>query len=503
MFEIVVFIAGGVIGTVAGWLIVREKLKNSSIHVRAELEQQCAVISERLERVTGELEQERNKTQLMVNELTELRNGKEAVAVKLAGSESKLTELEKNEAEKNRLITDLEKKNTDKDSEIRQLDADKGRLNAQLRELETRLEEQQKQAEEKLKLLVEAKEQLAEQFKNLANDILDTNSKKFTEQNQIKLDAVMKPLGEKMKDFEKKVEDSYVKGAKERSSLVEQLKNLQSLNQQLSRGAENLTKALKGDSKLQGNWGEIVLERILEASGMQKGREYQTQESFSTEQGRYQPDVIINLPDGKTVIIDAKVSLTAYERYCSAENSSPEQAVALKEHLTSIKNHLKLLSGKNYQDLPELKSLDFVLMFIPIEPAFAIAVQADQELLFQASKQNITLVTASTLLATLRTIAYVWRQEDQQRNASEIARLAGEMYNKFEGFIADLDSVGNRISQLHRAYDAARNKLVDGRGNLVRTAGKIKDLGARTNKKLPDALIEAAEDEHNIEQLTE
>jgi DNA recombination protein RmuC len=503
MLEILIFIVGGLVGTTAAWFIVKSRLQAVSVRDRAELEQQCAVISERLERMTGELEQDRNKTQLMVNELTELRNGKEAVAVKLAGSESKLTELEKNGAEKNRLITGLEKKNIDKDNEIRQLDADKGRLNAQLRELETRLEEQQKQAEEKLQLLVEAKEQLAEQFKNLANDILETNSKKFTEQNQIKLDAVMKPLGEKMKDFEKKVEDSYVKGAKERSSLVEQLKNLQELNQQLSKGAENLTKALKGDSKVQGNWGEMILERILESSGMQKGREYLTQESFTTEQGRYQPDVIITLPDGKTVIVDAKVSLTAYERYCSADGNTAEQSLALKEHIASIKTHIKLLSSKNYQDLPELKSLDFVLMFIPIEPAFALAVQTDQELLFQASKQNITLVTPSTLLATLRTVAHVWRQEYQERNAAEIARLAGEMYNKFEGFITDLDSVGNRISQLHKAYDAARNKLVDGRGNLVRTAGKIKDLGARTSKKLPDTLIEAAEDGHNIEQLTE
>ena len=503
MFEILAFIIGSTVGVVASWFIIKEKLKNVSISDNAELEQRYAVISARLENMTRELEQERTNLKLAVNELTELRKAKETIAVTLAGNESKLIELAKVEQEKNRLIAGLEKNNTDKDSEIRQLDADKGRLNAQLRELETRLEEQQKQAEEKLQLLIEAKEQLSEQFKNLANDILEKNSKKFTEQNQVKLDAVMKPLGEKMKDFEKKVEDSYVKGAKERSSLVEQLKNLQALNQKLSKGAEDLTKALKGDSKIQGNWGEVVLERILEASGMQKGREYLTQESFSTEQGRYQPDVIIKLPDGKTVIIDAKVSLTAYERYCSAEHNSLEQTEALKEHLVSIKSHIKSLGNKNYQDLPEVKSLDFILMFIPIEPAFSVAIQTDQELLFQASKQNITLVTPSTLLATLRTVAYVWRQEDQQRNASEIARLAGEMYNKFEGFVTDLDSVGNRINQLQKVYDAARNKLIEGRGNLVRTAGKIKDLGARTSKKLPDTLTEAAEAEHKIEQLTE
>ncbi len=498
MFEILTFIVGAIAGTVVSWFIVRERVKSASIRDRAELDQQNAIISAQLTSTTDELELERNKTKQATDELAELRNAKEAIAINLAGSVSKVAELEKNEQEKNRLVTELEKKNSNNASEIRELDADKGRLHAQLRELETRLEEQQKQAEEKLQLLVEAKEQLAEQFKNLANDILETNSKKFTEQNQLKLDAVMKPLGEKMKDFEKKVEDSYVKGAKERSSLVEQLKNLQELNQQLSKGAENLTKALKGDSKIQGNWGEVILERILEASGMQKGREYQTQESFTTEQGRYQPDVIIKLPDGKTVVIDAKVSLTAYERYCSAEHNSLEQVSALKEHLGSIKNHIKLLSGKNYQDLPELKSLDFVLMFIPIEPAFSLAIQTDQELLFQASKHNITLVTPSTLLATLRTVAYVWRQEDQQRNASEIARLAGEMYNKFEGFVKDLDGVDNRIKQLRSSYDAARNKLVSGRGNLVRTAGKIRDLGARTNKKLPEAMIETAAAEHQL-----
>jgi DNA recombination protein RmuC len=495
MLEIITFIVGGVVGTGVAWTII--KLRKNSVQV--ELVQECAVLGERLERMTREAEQARSQGKELIDELTALRKVKEELAIQLAGTESKLTELLKNEQGKSQQIINLEKKSSEKDREIRQLDADKGRLNSQLRELEIRLEEQQKQAEEKLKLLIEAKEQLSEQFKNLANDIFEKNSRKFTEQNQVKLDAVMKPLGEKMKDFEKKVEDSYVKGAKERSSLVEQLKHLQELNQKLSKGADDLTKALKGDSKLQGNWGELVLERVLEASGMQKGREYLTQESFSTDQGRYQPDVIINLPDGKTVIVDAKVSLTAYERYCSAENNSPQQASALKEHLVSLKNHIKLLSSKNYQDLPELKLLDFVLIFIPIEPAFALALQADPELLFQASKLNITLVTPSTLLATLRTIAYVWRQEDQQRNASEIARLAGEMYNKFTGFVKDLDGIDNRIKQLHSSYDAARNKLVAGRGNLVITAGKIRDLGARTNKHLPEMLIEEADMEHKGE----
>lgn len=502
MPEIFVLLAGIVIGIAVGWFVIQEKLKSTSIGEKAELEQQYALSKERFERIREQLEVERNAKQAVIEELTELRNTKEDIALKLAGGESKIAALLKNEAEKNQLMIALEKKNSAQDREIRELNVDKGRLNSEFIELNTRFEEQQKQASEKLKLLSDAKVQLIEQFKNLANDILEKNSAQFTEQNREKLDAVMKPLAEKLQDFEKKVEDSYVKGAKERSSLVEQLKNLQELNQKLSKGADNLTKALKGDTKIQGNWGEMVLERVLEASGMQKGREYQTQESFSTEHGRYQPDVIINLPDGKTVVIDAKVSLTAFERYCSSDNNSTEQAIALKAHIASLKNHIKLLAGKNYQDLPELKSLDFVLMFVPIEPAFAIAIQTDQELLFQASKQNITLVTPSTLLATLRTVAYVWRQDDQQRNASEIARLAGEMYNKFAGFVKDLDGVDNRIKQLRISYDAARNKLVSGRGNLVRTAEKIRKLGARTNKKLPKNLREAVESKHQIEQLT-
>ncbi|MFZ4797773.1 MAG: DNA recombination protein RmuC, partial [Bacteroidia bacterium] len=297
---------------------------------------------------------------------------------------------------------------------------------------------------------------------------------------------------------EKKVNDVYISEGKERASLKNQLEMLQQLNQQMSKEANNLTKALKGENKTQGNWGEFILESVLEKSGLVKGSEYKIQESFTNEEGkRLQPDVIINLPESKTLIIDSKVSLNAYERFSSAE-SDEERLQAAKEHILSLRTHLKGLSGKSYQNMHQIQSLDFVLLFIPIEPAFALAVQSDAGLFNDAFEKNIVIVSPTTLLATLRTVASIWRNEKQSANAIDIAKKAGDLYDKFEGFIKDLIEVGKKIDQTKSNYSDAMNKLVDGKGNIINRFEELRKLGAKADKQLPQSLVDRAENNLNL-----
>jgi DNA recombination protein RmuC len=336
-------------------------------------------------------------------------------------------------------------------------------------------------------------ERFTKEFENLANKIFDDKSQKFTEQNKTNLGEILNPLGEKIKDFEKKVNDVYVSEGKERASLKNQLEMLQQLNQQMSKEANNLTKALKGENKTQGNWGEFILESVLEKSGLVKGNEYKVQESFTNDEGkRLQPDVIINLPENKTLVIDSKVSLNAYERFSSADTEE-ERILASKEHLLSLKTHIKGLSAKSYQSIHQIQSLDFVLLFIPIEPAFALAVQSDSGLFNDAFEKNIVIVSPSTLLATLRTVASIWRNEKQSNNAIEIAKKAGDLYDKFDGFIKDILEVGKKIDQTKSNYSDAMNKLIDGRGNIISRFEELKTLGAKADKQLPQSLIDRAE----------
>ena len=338
--------------------------------------------------------------------------------------------------------------------------------------------------------LTDLQNKFTKEFENLANKILEEKSSKFTMQNKENLDQILKPFGEKIKDFEKKVDEVYVNDSKERAGLVQQIKTLHELNQQMSKEAVNLTNALKGQTKTQGNWGEFILENILEKSGLKKGREYLVQESLTTEDGkRFQPDVLIILPEDKTIVVDSKVSLNAYERYSSAEDDS-EKIQALRDHIISLRNHIKGLSAKNYQNLYQIQSLDFVLMFLPIEPAFSLAVQAEPALFNEAFEKNIVIVSPSTLLATLRTIASIWRQEKQNKNALEIARQGGALYDKFVGFVEDLIGIGNKIDATKDGYVNAMKKLHEGSGNLVSRAEKIKSLGAKANKSLPKALLD-------------
>jgi len=333
------------------------------------------------------------------------------------------------------------------------------------------------------------------EFENLANKIFEDKSKKFTEQNKTNLENILNPLKENIIKFEKKVDDTYKVEASERNSLKGEIKSLVTLNKQISEEANNLAKAMKGDSKKQGNWGEIILEKVLERSGLQKGVEYEMQASFTAEDGkRVQPDVIINLPDKKHIVVDSKVSLVAYELFVNAQTDE-EREKNLQAHISSVKNHIKGLSEKNYQSLGQLNTPDFVLLFMPIESSFSLAVQADNEIFNFAWERKIVIVSPSTLLATLRTIASIWKQERQTRNALEIAKQSGDLYDKFVGFADDLISVGKKMNDAKTSYDEAMKKLSSGKGNLIRRTEVIKELGAKTTKDIPQSLLERANEE--------
>ena len=350
----------------------------------------------------------------------------------------------------------------------------------------------EKQMNEKSEELSKLQEKFTKDFELVASKILDEKSNKFTLQNQENLDKILKPFQEKIENFEKKVESTQKDNIERSTALREQIKNLTALNEQMSKEANNLTKALKGDSKTQGNWGELVLERVLEKSGLEKDREYFIQKSFTREDGsRVLPDVVINLPDHKKMIVDSKVSLRAYERFVNEEDTD-QRAMHLKQHVADLKRHIEQLSDKNYQDLYEIESPDFVLLFIPIEPAFAIAINSDNQLYNQAFEKNIVIVTPSTLLATLRTIDSMWNNEKQQQNAIEIARQAGGLYDKFHGLMTDLTAVGKKMDDAKSGYSAAMNKLVEGNGNLITRVENLKKMGAKAKKALPDALIKRA-----------
>jgi DNA recombination protein RmuC len=370
------------------------------------------------------------------------------------------------------------------------------RLARDLRGLEERYEAEQRSASGKLQFLTDAKEALTAQFESLATGILEEKSKRFTEQNQANLGLLLDPLRTKITEFQKRVEEASVQEGKDRTALSEQVRQLLELNQMLSEDAKNLTSALKGSSKTQGTWGELILERILEASGLRPGDDYVAHEGPMAADGeRQQPDVVINLPETRHLVVDSKVSLVAYERFASA-GTDPERQVALRQHLDSIRTHLKALSEKKYQTIYALNSLDFVLMFVPIEPAFMLAVTNDRELFMDAWQRNVLLVSPSTLLFVVRTVAHLWRQEAQSRNAREIAGRGGELYDKLVAFVEDLRTVGERLKSAQSAYAFAEQKLYRGKGNAIRQAEMLRDLGVKPRNQLPRALAGSpAEDE--------
>ena len=393
-------------------------------------------------------------------------------------------------------LTTLENKLLSLEDEKNSLREDKELLGNRITRYQADLENLELKNTEQKQEVEQLQEKFTKEFENLANKILDEKSTKFTEQNQVNIKNILHPLQEKILLFEKKVEESQKENISIHSALKEQLLNLQSQNLKITQEAENLTKALKGDSKMQGNWGELVLERVLEKSGLEKDREYTVQQSFTREDGsRVLPDVIINLPDNKKMVVDSKVSLTAYERYVNADDETDREQF-LKEHIASLRKHVDQLSAKKYEDLYEMESPDFVLLFVPIEPAFAVAINNDNNLYNKAFEQNIVIVTPSTLLATLRTIDTMWNNEKQQRNAIQIAKQAGALYDKFEGFVGDLTRVGKKMDEAKTEYKGAMNKLVEGRGNIVTSIEKLKKMGAKAKKSIPESIINRALDNH-------
>jgi DNA recombination protein RmuC len=373
--------------------------------------------------------------------------------------------------------------------------AEKESFAIQLSKKETDFENLWERNKEQKQEVEQLQEKFTKEFENLANKILEEKTSKFTEQNKENLVNLLNPLQEKIQLFEKKVEDTHKESIDYHAALRQQIVGLTAMNEQMSKETLNLTKALKGDSKMQGNWGELILERVLEKSGLEKDREYFVQASFVNEEGnRVFPDVVINLPDGKKMIVDSKVTLTSYERYIN-EDDDNLKAQHLKDHVLSINRHVEQLSNKNYQDLYEIESPDFVLLFIPIESAFAIALNEDTNLYNKAFEKNIVIVTPSTLLATLRTIDSMWTNQKQQENALEIARQAGALYDKFHGLWTDLITVGKKLDDAKSGYSDAMNKLIDGSGNLINRVENLKKMGAKAKKSLPDNIISRAENQ--------
>jgi len=369
---------------------------------------------------------------------------------------------------------------------------------ARIAELQTLLESERRSIREKIALLEQAEKNMTTSFENLANRIIEEKSKKFTEQNKLNLGEVLTPLREQLGDFKKKIEDVYDKESKDRLSLHHEITSLKSLNEQMSKDAINLTKALKGESKTRGNWGEVILERVLEDSGLKNGREYETQGSFRDESGKlFYPDVVVHLPDNKDVVIDSKISLNAYERYCSTEDEN-ERKQFLRDHNASIRNHVAGLQGKSYAELVKVNSLDMVLMFVPIEPALMLAFEHDETLFQDAFKSGIFLVSPSTLTMNLRIIQNMWRYEYQNKNAQEIAKRAGDMYDKFAGFVEALEDVGDKLDKAQSAYHTAHKRLAEGKGNLIKRAEDMRKLGLETSKKLPDNLVANALEDNVI-----
>ncbi len=452
MSESIIILATFIIALAIGIFIGKALFSANSKSEKASLEEKVNGLLSQIEQLKQQFQTERiqweNQLRQSITEKESIRTEKEALAIQLS----------KKEVDFDNLL----ERNKEQKQEVEQL-----------------------------------QEKFTKEFENLANKILEEKTTKFTEQNKENLKNILSPLQDKIQLFEKKVEDTHKESIDYHAALRQQILGLKEMNAQMSKETLNLTKALKGDSKMQGNWGELVLERVLEKSGLEKGREYEVQQSFVTEEGnRVQPDVVINLPDGKKMIVDSKVTLTAYERYTNEEDEDLRTQY-LKEHVIALKRHVEQLSDKNYQDLYKIESPDFVLLFVPIEPAFALALNEDATLYNKAFEKNIVIVTPSTLLATLRTIDSMWTNQKQQENAYEIARQAGALYDKFEGFVSDLIKIGKKIDESKVEYSGAMNKLVEGKGNLITSVEKLKKMGAKAKKSLPESIINRAENETN------
>jgi DNA recombination protein RmuC len=466
-----------------------EELKQQERERLAYGQQQQAKLAE-LQQQLGQMEGQVRAIPALEAKITEREAQIQRLQEELRATGSKLAA----QIEQGNQLEGLREELTSARSRALALSDDITRLTANERQLTTQLQQERQAAQEKLAILIEAKDALSNQFKTLANEIFEEKSKRFTEQNKENLGSLLNPLNERIQTFGKLVQDTYDKDSKERLTLENELKRLQELNTRLNEDAVALTNALTGTSnKTQGTWGEMVLEKVLESSGLTRGREYDVQQSdvLETEEGgfkRYQPDVIINLPDNKHLVIDSKVSLNAYVRHTGLTDEALRE-IELKSHIAALRAHIKTLSEKRYQDLYGITSIDFVFMFVPVEPAYLLAVQRDMALFTEAFDKRIVIVGPSTLLATLRTVASIWRYEHQNQNALEIARQSGAMYDKFVGFVETLEKLGKQLSTTQDTYSDALKQLSTGRGNLVGRADKLQKLGIKTNKQLSANLL--------------
>ncbi|NNN70414.1 DNA recombination protein RmuC [Vibrio sp. 3-2(1)] len=470
-------------GSVAGWW-VKQKLNLKSELLQQQLETHQAHHQQQIIELKQALQQARQ-------ELDELDEERDKAAFELKQSHGKFMAA----MEKLRYFEVVKQERQQSMEDAHALREQKSQLEAQLREQEARHEQQIQSSQEKLQLLEHAEERLKQQFEQLANQLFEVKTAKVDQQNRRSLEGLLSPLKEQLEGFKKQVNDSFNHEAKERHTLVHELKNLQRLNEQMAQEALNLTQALKGDNKQQGNWGEVVLARVLTESGLREGHEYHTQVSLQNEAGkRYQPDVIVNLPHDKQVVIDSKMALVAYERYFHAQTES-ERARALSEHLLALRAHIKGLGQKDYHQLKGLQSLDYVLMFIPVEPAFQVAIQADPSLVKEAMEQNILLVSPTTLLVALRTIDNLWRNDRQNQNAKLIAERASKLYDKLRLFMEDMEGLGGALDRANQNYQGAMNKLATGRGNALRQAESFKQLGVEIKRSINSEWVEQAQNE--------
>ncbi|WP_434708142.1 DNA recombination protein RmuC [Vibrio parahaemolyticus] len=468
-------------GVAVGWWVKQRFITQTQL-----LEQQ--LVSEK-QLHQQQLEQVKQSLADAQQELDELDNERDKAAFEVRQSHGKLMAA----MEKLRYFEAVKQERQQYFDELGQMREQKSRLETQLREQQARHEQMNQANAEKLQILEQAEVRLKQQFEHLANQLFEEKTAKVDLQNRQSLEGLLSPLKEQLEGFKKQVNDSFSQEAKERHTLVHELKNLQRLNEKMTREAVNLTQALKGDNKQQGNWGEVVLARVLAESGLREGHEYETQVNLQSEAGkRYQPDVIVHLPQNKQVVVDSKMALVAYERYFNAETDA-ERDRALSAHLTALRAHIKGLSMKDYHKLKGIQSLDYVLMFIPVEPAFQVAIQADPSLIKDAMEQNIILVSPTTLLVALRTIDNLWRNERQNENAKLIAQRATKLYDKLRLFIDDMEGLGGALDRANQTYQGAMNKLATGRGNVIRQAESFRQLGVEIKRPISSDLAQLAQ----------
>ncbi|EKM21760.1 MULTISPECIES: DNA recombination protein RmuC [Vibrio] len=470
-------------GVAVGWW-VKQRFATQTQLLEQQLSSEKQLHQQQLEQVKQSLAEAQQ-------ELDELDDERDKAAFEVRQTHGKLMAA----MEKLRYFEAVKQERQQYFDELGQMREHKSRLETQLGEQQARHEQINQANAEKLQILEQAEVRLKQQFEHLANQLFEEKTAKVDMQNRQSLEGLLSPLKEQLEGFKKQVNDSFSQEAKERHTLVHELKNLQRLNEHMTREAVNLTQALKGDNKQQGNWGEVVLARVLAESGLREGHEYQTQVSLQNEAGkRYQPDVIVHLPQNKQVVVDSKMALVAYERYFNAE-SDIQREQALSDHLAALRAHIKGLSLKDYHQLKGIQSLDYVLMFIPVEPAFQVAIQADPSLVKDAMEQNIILVSPTTLLVALRTIDNLWRNERQNENAQLIAERAAKLYDKLRLFIDDMEGLGGALDKANQTYQGAMNKLATGRGNVIRQAESFKQLGVEVKRPISPDLAQLAQTE--------